>query len=245
MKEICTNCSKTLDDEASFCASCGTPKSRTVPCPRCARSILPDARFCMYCAFDLSMSILPAMASPLISLREEPSLVGSSASFELELAGDVATSTSPEIQGDPRSLISPSGAAFVLICLFLPWLEISGCHNQKRIVTGIDLLHGSLSHDSPSLLLLFWLFPLMSLIVIAVYVVCKAKGKLFKARPLIVVPSAIALCVAGWLSVGFRPLKSGFIGSVMGFVLAIIGCFFMKRPKKNEVASVNDKILGV
>lgn len=241
MMKTCTNCASTLDADSVFCASCGKPIVQTTRCPKCGGTVKADAKFCKHCAFDLSQPTEHApytapSPTPQANLDAEtstlPPQVDADASFQA-----TASSARPDAATDnPASFISPAGAAFAVICFFLPWLKISACNNN-RIITGAEFAKqdGSL-----------WLLPLLCVVAIAAYFICKSRRVLFKARPLIIGSAAFALCFfiykfSNILSAnGFfnrqgenkelgTQLRSGSFGMVIGFVLAIVGSVFMRR----------------
>jgi hypothetical protein len=238
MVKICSNCSSTLDNDAVFCASCRTPIVKTIHCPKCDKTINADAKFCKYCAFDLCEPI----QNPVTSTSPSPPFVSQNPQIStlppqvepITLPRTNLSSAQIEIATDnPVSLISPAGAAFAVICFFLPWLEQS-CGEKRLIRTGAEIA------NSDSIL---WLLPIMGIISFAAYFICKRQKALFKARPFIIGSSAFALCFFLYkfyslLSEAkyFDPqnpsaaqIKSGTFGIVIGFVLAIVGCFFMSR----------------
>jgi RNA polymerase subunit RPABC4/transcription elongation factor Spt4 len=213
MVQICSNCSVALDADAAFCKACGSPAVEAINCPQCAQLIKADAEFCQYCTYDLS-------TPPEAFAAETP-----------------PAPQSDDVRDNPASLVSPSGAAFAVICFFLPWLEMSGC-GSKQIATGAEFA----KTDS-----ILWLLPLMGLIAFAVYFICKKQNALSKARLYIIGISAIALCFFIYKLYGIlaaskyfdKPptpdansgikILSGSYGTIIGFILAIVGCFFISR----------------
>ena len=212
MKQICSKCHSALDDDAEFCTSCGNPITKIFNCPGCGGTVEPTAKFCKYCAFDLSAFIY-----------KNPS---------------VATTESGGY--NPASLISPSGAAFVIICFFLPWMSFC-----NKSVTGAELAGGWTA---------LWLIPVMSITAFAAYFIFKFQNRLYRARPFIIGSSIIALGILIFLSrwgiVEFfsgnfevlNILKYGSYGTVMGFILTIAGCFFITRNViKNKLDKPDDE----
>jgi hypothetical protein len=234
MAKTCSNCSLPLDDDAAFCASCATPVVQIISCPKCDKTINADAKFCKYCAFDLSKPVQnpPTTTSPP-PVNQNPPISNLPPQVEpITLFQDI----SPEVQSEttddnPASLISPSGAAFAVICFFLPWLEISFC-NTNRVLTGAE---------AASLAWTFWFIPIMGVIAFTAYFICKIKKILFRARPFIIGSSIIALGILVYYSrwgIGeffsgnfqvLNALRFGSYGTVTGFILAIVGCIFISR----------------
>lgn len=237
MAKTCPKCSSILDDDAAFCASCATPILQTIHCPKCDKTINADAKFCKYCAFDLSKPIQSAeTATSPPPINQNPPISNLPPQVEpITLFQENSPLVESEVVKDnPASFISPAGAAFAVICFFLPWVQYS-CDGTV-IATGANLAE----KDS-----ILWLLPIMAVVSIAAYVICKRQKVLFKARPFIIGSSAFALCffIYKFISIlsqfkYFDPqnvgpqatqIKSGSIGMIIGFVLAIIGCFFMSR----------------
>lgn len=241
MSKTCSKCSGTLDTDSVFCTFCGTPIVQTIHCPKCGGTINAVAKFCKYCAFDLSQPIQTAATttSPLSQLATiNPQASNRPSQVEPTTQSQANSNpTQTEVAADnPASFISPAGAAFAVICFFLPWLEFSACGIRKSI-TGAELAHqdGSL-----------WLLPLMGIVSVAAYFICKGQKMLFKARPFIIGSSAFALCFLfyKYSSIPSGPeifgrritaadlgiqLQFGGFGTIIGFILAIIGCAFMSR----------------
>lgn len=234
MKEKnCSNCAAALDVDSVFCASCGTVITQTTLCPKCEQTISTGARYCKYCAFDLFNSATGGTNAepPGTALMKQHQQTADPSTFAEETLTVQAYSSSAQAQiakDDPRSFISPLSAIFVLICFLLPWVETSGCNGQKVIVTGVELVA------------FHWAFlsaPLLGIIVLVVYSFFKRKRVLFKARPFIIGTSAIAFCLAVYFystKSSDVKLKSGFFGTVVGFVLTIVGSLFMRYPNRGK-----------
>jgi len=230
MEKNCSKCSAFLDQDAVFCTSCGTPISQTITCSNCKRTNKVDARYCKYCASSLSSASNQSASANATSSPPviEPSAI-SSPLIETASPVEISSASTPSTRtkDDPRSWISVSGAVFVLICFLLPWMELRGCNNRV-IFTG------------PEMVSLHWVYlsaPILAVVILAVYLLCRNKRMLYKARPFIIGVSAIAFSLAVYLysTKGEETkLKSGFAGTVMGFAMAILGCFFMKRPAHNK-----------
>jgi hypothetical protein len=84
---------------------------------------------------------------------------------------------------DARKL-TLSTAAFILVCFFLPWLQVS-CAGMKDSVSGLDLAR----ETSPSL----WILPLMMLAILGLGL----SWSLWERLPALF---ALTSTVGGWLS---------------------------------------------
>ncbi len=252
MQKTCLKCSSTLDPDAAFCELCGTPIVQSFYCPKCGGLVNSNARFCKYCACDLSPLVEPIPTSP--PLRPPPNPV-----FQVPVPphvkppipyqDDPSTLRSEISTDDPKSLISPSGAVFAVICFFLPWLQQS-CGERTMISTGVDLANA----DS-----ILWLLPLLGIVALAAYVACKINKVLYRARPFIIGSAGFALCFFIYkfsvllMAVGYfngsnggppnpTQIKPGSYGTVIGFILTIVGCLFIRRLKKVEVNNLIDDL---
>ena len=239
--KTCSNCSVALDTDSVFCTSCGTPIIQTIHCPKCGGTINADVKFCKYCAFDLSQPIQTAATAtsplpPLETINPQTSdllpQVKPIKSLQTN-ATSVQAKTAPD---NPASLISPSGAALVVICFFLPWLQWSACGIRKT-ASGADLAQFDGS---------FWLFPLMGIVSVLAYFIAKGQKQIWTARPFILISSIFALSLMFYkvnsiptsteilgqrisaADLGFQVQFGGY-GTIIGFILAIIGCAFMTR----------------
>jgi hypothetical protein len=204
MTQNCLNCSNPIDSDAVFCSVCGSPAIKVFSCPNCQNPVTPEAKFCKHCACNLTEF------NPFQSIGAE------------------------ENQENPASLISPSGAAFAIICFFLPWMQ-----SCDKSLTGAELATNWTS---------LWLIPITGVTAFAAYFIFKFQKKLYQARPFIIGSSIIALGVlifaSRWGIVAFFSgefevlslLKYGSYGTVIGFILAIAGCLFITRAViKNKV----------
>lgn len=127
---------------------------------------------------------------------------------------------------NPASLISPSGAAFAAICFFLPWTQVS-CGERTVLNTGADL-GGA-----------YWFIPFLAVVAFAAYFICKYRKTLYAARPFIIGAAIIALTFFGHVYYSLHgsketQIKYGYFGSLVGFVLAMAGCFFISRKPRKD-----------
>jgi hypothetical protein len=190
-----------------------------------------DAEFCTFCGTAVSSFINCPNCQRSITAH---------AKFckycALELSNLQSSDSAAQEKGKddhPASLISPAAAVFAIICFFLPWTQMS-CGDKTVILSGADW--GGF----------YWFVPLMAILIIAVYLICKRQQVLFYARPFIIGSAIIALGFLGYLyysAFGDKDIqfKSGFVGSVLGFVLAGAGCVFMSRPLKKANQNVSDE----
>lgn len=137
------------------------------------------------------------------------------------LAADSSQPQPEKPQNKPVSLISPAGAAFAVICFFLPWTQTS-CGDKTIVSTGADL-GGA-----------YWFVPFMGIVAIGAYFICRYQNALHVARLFISGSAIVALCFLAHLIYSVYGIKEsqfrfGFFGSIIGFALTILGCFFMNR----------------
>lgn len=230
MVKTCSKCSSILDNDAVFCASCATPILQAIHCPKCDKIINADAKFCKYCAFDLSKPIqnAPTTTSPPPINQDSPKLNLPPQVEPITLFQRNSSPIQTEVAEDnPTSLISPSGAAFTVICFFLPWMKF--CDSN---ITGAEF-----ATELPSL----WFIPVMGIIAFVAYFICKIQKILFRAIPFIIGSSTIALGIliyhsrsgiGEFFNGNFQVLgllRFGSYGTVFGFVLAMVGCIFISR----------------
>lgn len=273
MSNNCPNCSTVVDADAVFCTACGNSIAQTIHCPKCNGTIPAEAKFCKYCALDLnkwreevqaqpSMEMAQPSLNSLLQRQTEPNQVQPIASpSELDahtrkkryiqpesppptiILPTQQTETAPD---NPTSFISPAGAAFAVICFFLPWLQVSQCGITKT-ASGAELANFDTS---------FWLLPLMGIASITAYFVAKGQKQIWKARPFIIISSGFALLLLfyKYFSIPSAPeimgqrvtaadlgitLQFGGYGTVLGFILAIVGCIFISRQTTGISATAN------
>lgn len=225
MSSTCSRCSSTLDPDVKFCPSCSAPISAdsSVLCSNCGTPNSSESRFCKQCASNLAQS---ATATRTISTT-----AGTTSNRD-------ARSEAPE---DKRVFISPAGAAVAVVCFFLPWVEVS-CNSfggrQIQSVSGADI--GGV----------LWIVFVAAVAIIVAVLVHRAQNQTHKAQPIVILCSIAAFVVMLIQYVRFsndtsgqqtpfgkiRPEDLGFsfslqiggIGTLLGFVLALIGCAFLK-----------------
>ncbi len=230
MQKTCSKCSEAMDADAVFCVSCGTPVLQTIHCPKCGGVINANVKFCKYCAFDLSQPISSAASSEF--KYQDPS-VQAGRTVQPNTETPSQTESAPD---NPASYISPAGAAFAVICFFMPWAGFSACGISKDF-SGSEIA----SYDGS-----LWLVPLMGIVSIGTYFFFKNKKMLFKARPFIIGSSALALLFLFYKynSIPSGPnvlghqvtasdfgiqLRFGSVATIIGFMIAVVGCVFMSR----------------
>lgn len=141
-------------------------------------------------------------------------------------------------QKDSKIFLSPSGAIISIICFFLPWVRFS-CMGEVKNSSGADM--GGY----------FWLVFVAALAILLIFFIFYNRQELVKAKPLIILSSLIALGVILFQYIKFaagentefgrvKPediglsIQFGGIGTLIGFILSLIGSFFLKSGKKEK-----------
>jgi uncharacterized membrane protein len=176
---------------------------------------------------------------------------GSVRSEPLPSTTDLTARQSENAPENPKSFISPAGAALAVICFFLPWMKVSQCGISQTVSgSGIAVADNS-----------FWLFPLMGIISITAYFACKNRKQLWRARPFIYGSSGFALFLLfyKYYSIPSAPefmgqritaadlgitVGIGIYGTIIGFISAIIGCAFISRQIDGVSPIVNPQKLS-
>jgi uncharacterized membrane protein HdeD (DUF308 family) len=204
--KLCPKCKQNFEDTLSFCLQDGTP------------------------LLGVTSSSDPNAPTVVIT-PPAPSIKKPQPTEQLYQESTQSVSSTD----NPVSLISPVGAAFAVICFFLPWVQQS-CSGKTEIITGLELAQKDR---------FLWILPLMGIVSIAAYFICKSRKAIVKARPYIIGSSTLALfffiynlynilSVAGYFSRDGgnkdtnAQIKSGSVGIVIGFILSIVGCAFMR-----------------
>jgi uncharacterized membrane protein len=236
----CPKCQKLFEKDDIFCRHCAFDLSSISKvtsahfCTRCGSSFNAGERFCSKCAADLSQSDHTIALPVPTTKRDISSSPGLTKMLSPTGNWDAHHKPAAENPSGPH-WISPSAAAFVVICFFLPWLEWS-CFGSSVPVSGVQLANQDGS---------FLLFPLAAITTIIVYFIFRSQKQLWKARPYILISSAIGLLFLLYKvnsvpsaeifgtrisasDLGFKPQIGGF-GTVIGYILAMIGCAFMSR----------------
>lgn len=198
----------------------------TVQCSRCSTAIHPDTKACAACG-------APA---PVATLNPDVDLTSSE---------------------DKRAFISPTGAAIAVICFFLPWVQVS-CTSfggrEIRSVSGADI--GGI----------LWLVFIAALAIVLAVFFYRSQNQIEKARPVVLICSIIAFAVmlieyvrfsgqTGGQETPFgriRPEDLGFtfslqiggIGTVIGFLLAMMGSAYLKPRELYSPAPDGGKHVG-
>ena len=135
---------------------------------------------------------------------------------------------------DQKVFITPAGALVALICFFLPWVKVS-CMGVKTM-TGADIA----SQNG-----LFYLIPLAAVAILVAYFFFKKVNDLKKIRLVTWISAGIALAImiveylrlSGGTKTEFGTISAkelglsiefGAIGSLLGFVAALVGLRFLK-----------------
>jgi len=139
---------------------------------------------------------------------------------------------------DKKVLLTPAGAILALICFFLPWVKVSCARTTK-------------SFSGPEIGGIFWLLLVSALAIIVAFFYFRSQKQLEKSRPVAILSSIVALAVIfikytslAWEQKGMFAkagskvidctIQLGAIGTVIGFILAITGLFFLKTSVRQE-----------
>lgn len=123
---------------------------------------------------------------------------------------------------DSKRFISPGGAGIAAICFFLPWFRACG-----QEISGLKL---ATSGDY-----LLWLTLVSAIAIIGGFIAFDRQIGLKKLKPLALVSAILGLLIMlfkliqlkqeGGDMVGILP---GYVGSVLGFIVSIVGLQFWK-----------------
>jgi uncharacterized membrane protein len=143
-----------------------------------------------------------------------------------------------ETKENKKLFLTPAGALIVLICFFLPWVKVS-CAGRVKNVSGAEI--GGI----------FWLVLVSALAIIVAFFYFRSQKKIEKSRPVAIPGSLLVLAVIfikyvslawGQKSVFAKAgskvidctIQLGAIGTVIGFVMTIIGSLFLKTSVRQE-----------
>ncbi|MCX5829258.1 MAG: zinc ribbon domain-containing protein [Deltaproteobacteria bacterium] len=137
---------------------------------------------------------------------------------------------------DGRRFITPSGALLMAVCFFLPWVRACGVE-----VSGADIASKG---DTPIL----WLILAVSVITIGVFFIFDGQNKLNKIKPIVIIGSIISLLI---IIIKYFQLKNseigaaftfmyGFVGTVFGSIISLIGASFLQDYSVNLVSLNGD-----
>ena len=131
--------------------------------------------------------------------------------------------------------LSPAGAILILICFFLPWLEVR-CSGKKIIGSGFTFADKAFP---------LWLIPIFAFFIILLFFWYQ-KGlplKWFKIGTILFASLGLIMMILTYIAMeqklsGFiirkitsHQIKVGLIGTVFGFVFMILTAFGIKRKK--------------
>ncbi len=134
--------------------------------------------------------------------------------------------------------LSPAGAIIILVCFFLPWLEVS-CSGKKIVGSGFYFAQKA----AP-----LWLIPAFAVLVLLL-VIWYWKGlslTWFKVMLMTLAALGILMLVFTYISIeqklsGFvvrritsHQIKSGLIGTGIGFVLVILSALGVRASRKDQ-----------
>lgn len=137
-----------------------------------------------------------------------------------------------------KKFISPSGALLAVVCFFMPWIKIS-CMDKTQYFSGAELARDHGQH-------IFWLLLACAIVMLLVFAVGFYKRRLDLAKPIVLVcaVSGLVILLFKYLDSGkgiktdmgvIRPedlglsVSFGMVGTAIGFVVALVGTFFLKR----------------
>jgi hypothetical protein len=150
-----------------------------------------------------------------------------------------------EDKEDKKIFLTPAGALIALICFFLPWVKVS-CGRTTRSFSGPDI--GGI----------FWLVLLATLVMMAAFFYFRKKNQPDKSRYIAILGSIIALAAiyikyfsvaygqnsllvkAGTKVVRFK-VQIGAIGSILGFILILMGEIYFKTLHKRRQTKLKSK----
>ncbi len=132
--------------------------------------------------------------------------------------------------------LSPAGAALILVCFFLPWLEVH-CSGKKIIGSGLFFAQKA----AP-----LWLIPAFAVLVILFFILHRKGLSLtwFKILIMGLAALGIVMLVFTYMTIeqklsGFivkritnYQIKSGLFGTAIGFLLVIISALGMRTARK-------------
>jgi len=131
--------------------------------------------------------------------------------------------------------LSPAGAILVLICFFLPWLEVR-CSGKKIIGSGLAFANKAFP---------LWAIPMFALLIILLFVWYQ-KGlslKWFKIGSIVLASFGLSMMILTYIGIekklnGFivrkiasHQIKVGLIGTVIGFIFIILSALAIKTYK--------------
>lgn len=133
--------------------------------------------------------------------------------------------------------LSPAGAVIILVCFFLPWLEVS-CSGKKIIGSGLTFAQKA----AP-----LWLIPAFAVLVLLLFIWYWKGLSLtwFKILLMTLAVLGIVMLVFTYISIeqklsGFvvrkitsHEIKSGLIGTAIGFGLIILSALGVRAARRD------------
>jgi hypothetical protein len=133
--------------------------------------------------------------------------------------------------------LSPAGAAIILICFFLPWLEVH-CSGKKIIGSGMTFAQQA----TP-----LWLIPAFAILVLLLFLWYWKGLSLtwFKVLLVSLAVLGILMLVFTYISIeqklnGFvvkritsHQIKTGLIGTAIGFILVIVSALGLRTSRRD------------
>ena len=185
-------------------------------CPQCGYENPPIANYCGKCGTPQT----EAQAQQLYQKQTPPSFP----------PAPVQKSKGKGVTG--LFIISPFGALLAIICFMFPWIEVNCAGKSIDTKTGFDIAF----HDEKIFIVVLGL---AAIIIVA--------GLIFKfiKKPIISLPITLASAIASLVIMGLKynkyieeygkeifKVKFGAVGTVLGFVIAILGSFLLFLEKK-------------
>ena len=143
--------------------------------------------------------------------------------------------------------IMPLGGIIALTCFFLPWMEIDPEDRRAFIMSGVDFFRlDFLDIDTFHIAVAF----IASAVIISLSLYMVIRRTPWKSRVPILMSAGIGLphvltdyfirvMIPQFPGVGNYSIQLGFWGTVIGFVVTVIGVFLIRRKAANGAAEVS------
>lgn len=132
---------------------------------------------------------------------------------------------------DNRRFFTPSGAGIAFICFFLPWFKACGSY-----LSGIDLASKGMGE--------FWIALIAAIAIIILFFYFESINKLSKAKVFTALASIISILIilvraidttSSKNSFGMVELQAGLVGTIIGFIISLIGVAFLIDYSPDEI----------
>jgi hypothetical protein len=200
-------------------------------CSKCFAALDHDAVFCPLCS-------APVSAHAVVNCPKCGKSVSAGAKFCKYCAFDLSQPLQAAVGvEDKKGFLTPAGAAFALICFFLPWVEFSYDGRSIASFSGADIAR---YYDE-----IFWLILVTVLVILVSFFYFRGQKQLTQARPIIILSSLMGLGVLIFKLINFYKgeqiagltislanigvsIQFGGVGTILGFVLALVGSAFLE-----------------